>query len=134
MQQHAHNLSHKKGLRQFLRTHGTIAEAVMWRMLKSRQIEGAKFRRQFSIENYILDFYCPELRLCIELDGAPHFTEERILQDKCRTKNLLDMHKIQTIRFENKMVLDAPEWVRNKVVEAVIQCKLGIPIDNSSVF
>ena len=128
---HTHNLKAKKGLRTYLRTHGTIAEAIMWRMLKSRQIEGTRFRRQSSIENYILDFYCPELRLCIELDGAPHFTEERILQDKCRTKDLLETHKIQTIRFENKMVLESPEWVRSKVCEAVQQCRLGIPINGS---
>ena len=128
---HTHNLKAKKGLRTYLRTHGTIAEAIMWRMLKSRQIEGTRFRRQFSIENYILDFYCPELRLCIELDGAPHFTEERILKDKCRTKDLLETHKIQTIRFENKMVLESPEWVRSKVCEAVQQCRLGIPINGS---
>ena len=128
---HTHNLKAKKGLRTYLRTHGTIAEAFMWRMLKSRQIEGARFRRQFSIENYILDFYCPELRLCIELDGAPHFTEEGILQDKCRTKDLLDIHKILTLRFENKMVLENPEWVRNKVCEVVQQCRLGIPINGS---
>ncbi len=128
---HTHNLKAKKGLRTYLRTHGTIAEAIMWRMLKSRQIEGARFRRQFSIENYVLDFYCPELRLCIELDGAPHFTEARILQDKCRTKDLLDIHKIQTIRFENKMVLEYPEWVRYKVCEVVQHCRLGIPINDS---
>ncbi len=128
---HTHNLKAKKGLRTYLRTHGTVAEAIMWRMLKSRQIEGARFRRQFSIENYILDFYCPELRLCIELDGAPHFTEEGILQDKCRTKDLLDIHKILTLRFENKMVLENPEWVRNKVCEVVQQCRLGIPINGS---
>ena len=128
---HTHNLKAKKGLRTYLRTHGTVAEAIMWRMLKSRQIEGARFRRQFSIENYILDFYCPELRLCIELDGAPHFTEEGILQDKCRTKDLLDIHKILTLRFENKMVLKNPEWVRNKVCEVVQQCRLGIPINGS---
>ena len=128
---HTHNLKAKKGLRTYLRTHGTVAEAIMWRMLKSRQIEGARFRRQFSIENYILDFYCPELRLCIELDGAPHFTEEGILQDKCRTKDLLDIHKFLTLRFENKMVLENPEWVRNKVCEVVQQCRLGIPINGS---
>ena len=66
---HTHNINSKKGMRTYLRTHGTIAEIVMWRLLKSRQIDGVKFRRQFSVDNYILDFYCPELRLCINLMG-----------------------------------------------------------------
>ena len=127
---HTHNINSKKGMRTYLRTHGTIAEIIMWRLLKSKQIHGVKFRRQFSIDNYILDFYCPELRLCIELDGAPHFTEMGRLQDKCRTKDLLATHNIQTLRFKNDMVLKYTEWVRSKVLEAVSLCKLGGSIED----
>ena len=128
---HTHNIREKKGLRTYLRNHGTVAEAVLWRMLKSRQIEGARFRRQFSIESYILDFYCPELRLCIELDGAPHFTIGGIFHDKCRTKDLLEIHNIQTLRFENKDVFNAPELVRHQISEAIRCCRLGIPISTN---
>ena len=102
----------------------------MWRLLKSRQIDGVKFRRQFGVDNYILDFYCPELRLCIELDGAPHFTEVGRLRDKCRTKDLREIHYIQTLRFENEMVLKYTEWVRSKIVEAVGLCRLGRSIED----
>ena len=59
------NSAENKQLRQTLRTHGTSAEATMWRMLKSEQICGVKFRRQFSVGPYILDFYCPILKICI---------------------------------------------------------------------
>ena len=130
MNKRTHNQLQQKELRRKLRTHGTIAEATLWQMLKSRQIEGFKFRRQFGIGPYILDFYCPELRLCIELDGAPHFTEMGRLQDKCRTKDLLEIHYIQTLRFENEMVLKYTEWVRSKIVEAVGLCRLGRSIED----
>src|SRR3954466_16268381 len=59
--------------RKNLRNESTPAEAVLWRHLKNRQIHGKKFRRQFSIGPYIVDFFCPECRLICELDGSPHF-------------------------------------------------------------
>ena len=62
-----------KPQRRTLRNDGTAAEAVLWGYLKERQILGMKFRRQESIGPYIVDFYCPECRLVIELDGAPSF-------------------------------------------------------------
>ena len=66
------NPTPQKTFRQHLRKQGTVAEAVLWRILKNEQIEGVKFRRQFGAGNYILDFYASELKLAIELDGAPH--------------------------------------------------------------
>ena len=68
-----YNQPEQKSLRRELRKGGEAPEAVMWTLLKNRQIEGVKFRRQFGVGPYILDFYCPELKLGIELDGAPHF-------------------------------------------------------------
>ena len=65
--EYSHNLKEQKTIRRTLQTHGTPAEAMLWKMLKGRQMDGAKFRRQFSIGPYILDFYCPECRICIEL-------------------------------------------------------------------
>ena len=57
-------------LRRELRNEGTAAEAVLWLLLKGKQLDGMRWRRQFGVGPYILDFYCPQLRLCIELDGA----------------------------------------------------------------
>ena len=99
MNKRTHNQLQQKELRRKLRTHGTIAEATLWQMLKSRQIEGVKFRRQYGIGPYILDFYCPELRLCIELDGQPHFTPEGYEYDLHRTEYLNRFHGIQVMRF-----------------------------------
>jgi very-short-patch-repair endonuclease len=54
------------------RNRSTSAEAALWEMLKSKKLEGRKFRRQYSIGSYIVDFCCPSEKLIIELDGDPH--------------------------------------------------------------
>jgi very-short-patch-repair endonuclease len=61
-----------KSFRSSLRNRSTSAEAALWEMLKSRKLEGRKFRGQYSIGSYIVDFCCPAEKLVIELDGAPH--------------------------------------------------------------
>lgn len=63
------NIASMKYLRKTLRNNGTPAEGKLWSILKNKQVENLTFRRQFSIGKYILDFYCPTLRLAIELDG-----------------------------------------------------------------
>src|SRR5574344_1112821 len=97
--------------RKKLRNQSTFAEVALWRLINRRQIGGAKFRRQFAIGNFILDFYCPELRLCIELDGQPHFTEEGMKDDEARTEYLETFHHITVLRFENRAILDCTETV-----------------------
>ena len=61
------NKSDVTGNRKELRNHSTSAEATLWKMLKGKQIAGLKFRRQHSVGPYILDFYCPQIKLAIEL-------------------------------------------------------------------
>ena len=95
------NRTEQKYLRRELRNEGTSAEAMLWFHLKERKIEGMRWRRQFSIGPYILDFYCPQLNLCIELDGAPHFTIEGSEHDYNRDEWLLQEKGIRIIRFEN---------------------------------
>ncbi|WP_255518216.1 endonuclease domain-containing protein [Fulvivirga sp. M361] len=65
-----YNKPELKKFRKELRNNGTSAEATLWTMLKNKQLEGRKFRRQYSVGYYILDFYCTSERLAIELDGA----------------------------------------------------------------
>ena len=64
-----------KNRRRELRNNPTPAEAILWKYLQRRQILGKKFRRQYSIGRYIVDFFCVECDIAIELDGAPHFGE-----------------------------------------------------------
>lgn len=95
------NRYNRRTLRRDLRSNGTAAEAVLWRCLRAKQVEGVQWRRQFSIGAYILDFYAPQLKLCIELDGEPHYTPEGSAYDMQREEWLLGVHGIRTIRFEN---------------------------------
>ena len=99
-----------KPLRQELRNKSTSAEAELWKLLKNKQIEGRKFRRQQSIENYIVDFYCPSERLIIELDGDPHGDYKQINKDEFRDKYFED-NGFKVLRFENRFVFQDPEYV-----------------------
>jgi very-short-patch-repair endonuclease len=65
------NRKNTKAFRSSLRNRSTSAEAALWNILKSKNLDGRKFRRQYSIDKYIVDFICPSEKLIIELDGAP---------------------------------------------------------------
>ncbi len=109
-----HNKTELKPLRKALRNNSTSAEATLWNYLKSRQLDGRKFRRQHSIGNYIVDFYCPEEKLVIELDGENHFWEEGIAYDTNRTHYLQKLG-FKIIRFENKWGFNDINFVLLKI-------------------
>lgn len=97
---------YRRGLRKRL----TPAEASLWILLKNRQAFGLKFHRQTSIKNYIVDFYCPEIRMIIELDGEPHFTQEQADKDQKRDKELTELG-YKVFRYENLVVFDHPDFI-----------------------
>ena len=105
-----HTLPRLKEYRTELRSSLTPAEATLWTMLKNSQLDGRKFRRQHSIGNYILDFYCASEKLAVELDGANHFTDNARDYDRER-RHYLESKGINVIRCENKRVFDEPDWV-----------------------
>ena len=105
-----YNIQSKKALRTELRNSGTPAEALLWSRLRNRQVAGKKFRRQYGVGPFILDFYCPECRIAIELDGASHFPSGGNEYDVRRTK-YLNRRGIRVIRFENRILFEDPESV-----------------------
>ena len=105
-----HNRSELKLRRKSLRKKLTAAEATLWTLLKDKQLEGRKFRRQHSVNKYILDFYCAAEMLAIELDGEHHFTEDGLRYDEQRTRYLNTLN-IRVVRFENEEVFQSPEGV-----------------------
>ncbi len=109
MNNRIHNLRYLKDRRRTLRKDLTKAEACLWTLLKNKQA-GRKFRRQHSIKNYIVDFYCPEERLIIELDGEIHNNLGLANADDYRDKHLTELG-FRVIRFDNEMVFRHPEWV-----------------------
>ena len=108
-----------KSLRKDLRNNGTSAEATLWTLIKGRQIDGLKFRRQQSVGPYILDFYCPQLRLGIELDGEVHSTSEAMDYADARARFLINEKDIWVIRFENRVVFENPSQIIDEVREVV---------------
>ena len=99
-----------------LRNNLTSAEAVLWEMIKQKQIEGRKFRRQHSINNYILDFYCSTEKLGIELDGQGHYNAIQYENDRIR-EDILKQKGIKIIRFENKEIFTNPDYVILKIMQ-----------------
>jgi very-short-patch-repair endonuclease len=102
--------------RKELRNQGTPAEAALWNLLKGKQICNLKFRRQHSVGNYILDFYCPSVRLAIELDGDSHLMKSEY--DEQRTQ-FLNENQITVLRFENRVVFENAEQIYREIEEYV---------------
>ena len=109
-----YNPKTSRDYRRELRRNLTPAEALLWRALKNSSIEGKKFRRQHGIGPYIADFYCPECRLIIELDGAVHEGPLEIERDETRTSYLKELG-IRVMRFENRAVFESLELVLNSI-------------------
>lgn len=94
------NLEKLKDKRQDLRNNPTSPESLLWQRLKGKQLSGFKFRRQHSIGNFIVDFYCSERKLAVEIDGDSHFSDSGKSYDIIRTEYLNKMG-ISVIRFTN---------------------------------
>ena len=107
----------QKDLRKGLRHQDTSAEHYLWLFLKNKQL-GYKFRRQHGIDSFIVDFYCPEKRLVVEIDGAPHFTVEGRIRDKERSK-IIESYQIRVIRFTNNEVMNQTDVVISAIQDAL---------------
>ena len=105
--------------RRRLRNEMTDAERLLWKTLRNHQLEGMRFLRQFSVGLYILDFYCPQRHLAIELDGGQHAKEVIQEHDEKRTEFLQKNH-IQVLRFWNNEVLENIEGVVERIREEVV--------------
>jgi len=88
-----------KELARELRKNSTIAEILLWEQLKQRKL-GFQFHRQVPMDNYIVDFYCHELMLAIEVDGSSHDNEKAIELDFIR-QNRLEKFGVKFLRFED---------------------------------
>jgi very-short-patch-repair endonuclease len=93
----------------------TPAEATLWQHLRNRNLR-YKFRRQHPIDRFIIDFYCAEAKLLIEIDGASHLDKEQVEYDKARTEYLEELG-YKVIRFTNNDV----RYNINAVVDEIIK-------------
>ena len=104
-----------------LRKEHTPAEKILWQHLRKRQVKGVKFRRQFAIDRFIVDFCSPAMRLIIEVDGPVHqYTQEH---DAIR-QQFLEQIGFMVLRFENKDVMTDLQRVLARIEEAVVRAQI----------
>ena len=100
-----------------MRQNPTRAENFLWQMLRAKQL-GVKFRRKHTVDRFILDFYAPEAKLCVELDGNGHTALEQIQKDRARDTHLKSLG-ILVFRIWNNELLESPEGVLERLYSLV---------------
>ena len=108
-----HNKKQLEPFRKALRNNLTPAEAFLWKELKGKKFEGRKFRRQHSIDDFIVDFYCPSEQLIVELDGQVHLNPSA--EEKDRKREILEDLGFTVLRFENRMVFENLDSVLREI-------------------
>ena len=103
-----------------LRKNMTIAEKVLWQQLRNRKVGGLKFRRQHPVDIFILDFYCHERKLAIEVDGEIHNQVDQKEWDENRSFELNEFG-IQMLRFSNEDVISHTESVVDSIKKFIIR-------------
>jgi very-short-patch-repair endonuclease len=102
-----------------MRKNPTHAERALWKMLRKKNLEGYKFRRQHPTGTYIVDFYCPPKKLVIEVDGGQHSEQER--EDAERSR-FLESRSCRVLRFWNNEVLENMDGVADRILEELEKC------------
>ncbi|MCK4695952.1 MAG: DUF559 domain-containing protein [Candidatus Cloacimonetes bacterium] len=115
-----YNKAELKERRRLLRRNQTPAEKKLWNYLRNKQFLNLKFYRQYSIDYYIADFYCPNIKLVIELDGSQHFTNYKKDYDKVRTEIFKSL-SITVIRFRNVEIMNNIEKVLGEIKKKILK-------------
>ena len=111
-----YNRPREKWKRRKLRSQLTPAEKILWYYLAGRRFYGHKFRRQYSVGGYIIDFYCTGRKLAIEIDGDSHFTPTAQAYDEQRTK-YIQSFGIMVIRFTNTDIYTNMQKVLDEIAK-----------------
>jgi very-short-patch-repair endonuclease len=99
-----------------LRKKQTSAEALLWELLRNRQLLGFKFRRQHQFGDYVADFYCRDAELVIECDGSVHEPNAQLDHDQNRYAYMI-AQGVRILRFANDRVLNATEEVLEEIAK-----------------
>jgi very-short-patch-repair endonuclease len=105
-----------------LRKELTPHERRLWAHLRAKRFQAFKFRRQHPVDPYILDFYCPERRLAVELDGSQHAEEAQCAHDAERTR-FLEQQGIRVLRFWNREFTEGENGVLEAILTALLEEK-----------
>jgi very-short-patch-repair endonuclease len=117
---HVYTRNSEKALRRSLRGEIPSAESVLWSKLRRRQLLGYKFRRQYSVGPYVVDFYCAEARLAIEVDGDSHFQLGAQTRDQDRER-LIKSFGIDFLRFRSIEVFEQLTEVLEAIARRVME-------------
>ena len=103
--------------RRLLRSNMTYCEKIVWLHLKKRQL-GYRFLRQYSIDQFVIDFYCPELKLAIEIDGNVHNQTDQKEYD-IKRQEYLEKFGIKFVRITNDELLGNPNLAFNRIEKKI---------------
>jgi very-short-patch-repair endonuclease len=113
-----YNRKKEQKKRRYLRKNMPKSEVLLWTKLKNRQMHGERFLRQYGVDQYILDFYCPRLKLAIEVDGDSHFVLGAEDYDKER-QEYIEAFGIRFLRFTNVDVCENIDGVCQDIFEEI---------------
>ena len=115
-----------------LRHDSTVPERILWGLLRNRRLAGMKFRRQQTIGPFIVDFYCADMKLVIEVDGESH--SGRLGEDQKR-QSFLERNGLRVIRFTNEDVLGNLEGVGLEILRCTGQseCDSCLPCEDEEL-
>lgn len=117
----------EKEKRRILRKNITASEKIVWTYLRRKQILNERFLRQFSIDYFVLDFYCPRLRLAIEIDGDSHFIDQDAIDYDNARQQYIEKLGIGFLRFKNEEVSADNDNVINIITQKVIELQKQNP-------
>ncbi len=113
----AFNRKEHTSMRRRLRSESPKAERLLWWRLRGKQMDGLKFRRQYGVGEYVLDFYCPAAKLAVELDGETHFDPKAEARD-ARRQAFVERFEIRVLRFTNPQVYEQLDAVVDEIWRA----------------
>jgi very-short-patch-repair endonuclease len=112
-----YNKKSEQEKRRSLRKNMTYCEKIVWSNLRKRQL-GYRFLRQYSVDHFVIDFYCPELKIAVEVDGASHNNPEQIDYDTKRQKYLEEFH-IKFVRIKDEDLFGNPNQSFMKIEDSI---------------
>lgn len=119
------NKTSEKEKRRILRKNSTVAEKIVWTYIRRKQILNERFLRQYSIDYYVLDFYCPRLHLAIEINGDSHFVNQDAVDYDKERQSYVENLGIEFLRFTNKEVNQSNDEVIEIITQKVKELQKG---------
>ena len=121
-----YNKSSEKEKRRTLRKEQTFCEKILWHYLRDRRLLDCKFRRQYSIDQFVIDFYSPEIKFAIELDGSVHDDKDQKIYDAKR-QEFIETFGITFLRLTNSELLENANLAFARIEEVIKKLKQKRP-------